>query len=318
VYTDPTRFEGGILFSWHLRLPVLLSIAAALATIGLKFFAYWITGSVSLFSDAIESLVNLLASVTAFLSLWYAAQPVDAEHTYGHEKIEYFSSGMEGALILVAAGSIAWSGVERLRNPQPLEQLGIGLGVSVVAALINLTVAVMLLRVGRKYRSIVLEADGHHLMTDVWTSVGVVVALTLVQFTGWDWLDPLVAILVAINVCWTAVGLIRRSFDGLMDHALPESEQALVRTALEANMRPGMHFHALRTRQAGARRFVDYHLLVPGSWSVTQAHAISDSIEDAVRKALAAEITVHIEPIEVEASWQDSELLPLEPKRLGQ
>lgn len=307
------------MIAWQLRFPVILSIAAAIATIGLKFYAYWITSSVGLFSDAIESIVNLLASVTAFFCLWYAARPIDIDHTYGHEKIEYFSSGMEGMLILVAAGSIAWNAIDRLLHPQPLESLGIGLAVSIIAAAINLGVALVLLRAGRKHRSIVLEADGHHLMTDVWTSVGVVVALLLVKQTGWEWLDPIIALVVAGNVCWTAVGLVRRSFDGLMDHSLPLEEQQLVRTALERNIRPGMHFHAMRTRQAGARRFVDYHLLVPGTWSVAQAHEISDQIEDAVRLALpAVEITVHIEPIEVEASWTDSELLPLEPKRPGQ
>jgi cation diffusion facilitator family transporter len=301
-----------------LRLPVLLSIAAAIVTLVLKFFAYGLTGSVGLFSDAIESLVNLLASGTALFCLWYAAKPVDADHTYGHEKIEYFSSGLEGSLILVAAGSIAWSAIERLINAQPLRELGIGLAVSLVAAAINFAVALMLLRVGRRQRSIILEADGQHLMTDVWTSVGVVVALALVQLTGWEWLDPCIAIGVALNVGWTAIGLIRRSFDGLMDHALPENEQHLVRTILEAHMQPGMHFHAVRTRQAGARRFVDYHLLVPGDWSVTQAHELSDAIEAAIREALPAiEITVHIEPFEVEASWKDSELIHWEPKRLG-
>jgi cation diffusion facilitator family transporter len=300
----------------QLTLPVLLSIAAALVTLALKFFAYGLTGSVGLFSDAIESLVNLLASATALFSLWYAAKPVDADHTYGHEKIEYFSSGLEGSLILVAAGSIAWSAVHRLLHPQPLEELGVGLGVSIVAAGINLAVALMLLRVGKRHRSIVLEADGQHLMTDVWTSVGVVIALVLVKWTTWETLDPLIALAVALNVAWTALGLVRRSFNGLMDHALPESEQRLVRDVLEAHMQSGTHFHAVRTRQAGARRFVDYHLLVPGEWSVTQAHEFSDTIEDALRQALPAiEITVHIEPIEALASWKDSELLSLEPKR---
>ena len=299
--------------SSQLRFPVLLSIAAALVTLVLKFIAYGLTGSVGLFSDAIESLVNLLASVTALFCLWYAAQPVDADHTYGHEKIEYFSSGLEGSLILVAAGSIAWSAIERLLNPKELAALDLGLILSIVAAAINLGVALMLLRVGKRYRSIILEADGQHLMTDVWTSVGVVVALVLVKLTGWERLDPIVGLAVAANVCWVAVGIIRRSFDGLMDHALPASEQQLVRTALEAFMQPGLHFHALRTRQAGARRFVDFHLLVPGDWSVNRAHEFSDDVEAAIRKALpGVETTVHIEPIEVEASWKDSDLLPLE------
>lgn len=302
--------------SRELRLPVLLSIAAAFVTIALKFSAYYVSGSVGLFSDAIESLVNLLASCTALFCLWYAARPVDANHTYGHEKIEYFSSGLEGALILVAAGSIAWSAAERLLNPKPLSELGIGLGISIVAAAINGAVASMLLRVGRRHKSIILEADGHHLMTDVLTSVGVVIALVLVWLTGFEILDPLIAIAVALNVAWAAVGLIRRSFDGLMDHALPEQEQQLVRSAIETHMQPGLHFHALRTRQAGTRGFVDFHLLVPGDWSVEKAHAFSDELEAAILAALPqVEVTVHIEPIEQEASWKDSALLPLEPRR---
>jgi cation diffusion facilitator family transporter len=300
----------------ELRLPLVCSIAAALVTIGLKFFAYWVSGSVGLFSDAIESLVNLLASITAFLSLWYASKPADVSHTYGHEKIEYFSSGLEGALILVAAASIAWSALERLVHPQPLQELGVGILLSTVAAGINLAVAVMLLRVGKRHESIILEADGHHLMTDVWTSVGVVVALGLVRLTDWEFLDPIIAIAVAANVGWTAFGLMRRSFDGLMDHALPQAEQDLVRSTIESSLQPGMHFHALRTRQAGARRFVDFHLLVPGTWSVQQAHDLSDGIEASIRQALPnAVCTVHIEPVEAEAAWADSELLSLEPKR---
>jgi cation diffusion facilitator family transporter len=302
----------------QLRLPLLLSIAAALVTLVLKFYAYQLTGSVGLFSDAVESVVNLLAAATALFCLWYTAQPVDANHTYGHEKIGYFSSGLEGTLILVAAGSIAWSAVERLVYPKPLE-LGVGLIVSIVAAAINLAVALMLLRVGKRHRSIILEADGRHLMTDVWTSVGVVASLGLERLTGWETLDPIAAIAVALNVGWTAFGLVRQSFDGLMDHALPEHEQHLVRAALEGHMQPGTHFHALRTRQAGPRSFVDFHLLVPGDWTVAKAHEFSDNIEEAIRRALPAiEITVHIEPIEALASWKDSELLPLEPKRSRQ
>jgi cation diffusion facilitator family transporter len=300
----------------ELRLPLLCSIAAALTTIGLKFFAYWVSGSVGLFSDAIESLVNLLASVTAFLSLWYASKPADMSHAYGHEKIEYFSSGIEGSLILVAAASIGWSAVERLLNPKALEDLGIGILVSTVAAGINLVVALMLLRVGKKHDSIILEADGHHLLTDVWTSVGVVVALGLVKVTGWELLDPIIAIAVAVNVAWTAFGLMRRSFDGLMDHAWPAAEQDTVRRVLESQMRPGLHYHALRTRQAGSRRFVDFHLLVPGDWTVQKAHEFSDAIEAAIRAELPrAQCTVHIEPVESETSWTDSELLSLEPQR---
>ncbi len=290
-----------------------LSIVAAVATISLKAAAYFLTGSVGLLSDALESLINLLAALIAFLSLWYAARPVDATHTYGHEKIEFFSSGLEGGLIFVAALVIAWSAVERLLRGPAVQSLDLGLALSAAAALINLGVALLLLRVGRRHRSIVLEADGQHLMTDVWTSAGVVVGLGLARVTGWACLDPFLALLVAGNICWTAFSLIRRSFNGLMDHALPPEEQALVRRAIEAHLEPGTAFHALRTRQAGADRFVDFHLLVPGRCSVTQAHRLAMRIEQAVQAALpGAEVVVHIEPIEEPGSWEDSELLAIE------
>jgi cation diffusion facilitator family transporter len=301
----------------HLRFPVVLSILAALVTLGMKGTAYVLTGSVGLLSDAAESLVNLLAAVTAYVSLWYSSQPVDETHTYGHEKIEYFSSGLEGTLIVVAAGGIIWYAANRLIFPQAPHDLGVGTAIALVASLVNLVVARILLSVGRKHHSIVLEADGQHLMTDVWTSVGVVGGLFLVWLTGWDPLDPILALLVAANILWTAGELLVRSFNGLMDHALPAGEQAAVRRAIEAQIQPEMHFHALRTRQAGARRFVDFHLLVPGDWTVRAAHDLSDKIEAAVRAALpgAAEVVVHIEPIESTEAWQDSDLLQIEPPR---
>ncbi len=233
------------------RSPILLSIAAALVTLGLKLAAYWLTGSVSLLTEAIEGIGNLVAALTAFGCLWYSAQPVDATHTYGHEKIEFFSSGLEGMLILVAAGGIFWYAVQRLFNLVDLEQLEIGTLISLGAALINLAVARRLIRIGRRTRSIVLEADGQHLMTDVWTSFGVVAGLVLVRLTGWNWIDPVLALVVAANIVRTSLDLLVRSFNGLMDHALPESEQQAVRHAIEALMRPGMHYHALRSRQAG-------------------------------------------------------------------
>ncbi len=299
--------------SSHLRFPILLSILAALATLGMKSLAYWLTGSVILLSDAVESLVNLVAAITALACLWYASKPVDPSHTYGHEKIEYFSSGLEGVLILVAAGGIAWYAVGRLLHPQRLPDLTVGTCISLAASLINFGVARILLRVGRDKQSIVLEADGQHLMTDVWTSVGVVLGLFLVMLTDWWFLDPILALVVAANIVWTAWDLLLRSFNGLMDHALPLEEQGLVRAAIEKALQPGVTFHALRTRQAGARRFVDFHLLVPGAWSVQAAHDLTGRVEEGVRHALpAAEITVHIEPIEEQASWEDSALLPLE------
>ncbi len=295
------------------RSPILLSILAALVTLGLKSAAYLLTDSVSLLSDAAESLVNLVAALTAFGCLWYSTKPIDVSHTYGHEKIEFFSSGLEGILILVAAAGIAWYAVRRLFNLRELEQLELGTFLSFAASLINLVVARILIRVGRRTCSIILEADGQHLMTDVWTSFGVIAGLMLVWLTGWVILDPILALVVAANIVWTAWDLIARSFNGLMDHALPESEQQAVRTAIVALLQPGLHFHALRTRQAGARKFVDFHLLVPGTWSVQEAHDFTELIEEAVRKALpGAEVTVHIEPVEAESAWHDSELLAVE------
>lgn len=300
----------------RLKYPILLSILAAVTTLGLKSAAYLLTGSVGLLSDAVESLVNLTAALTAYLSLRYAARPVDESHTYGHEKIEFFSSGLEGVLILVAAAAIAWYAIRRLILPEPLMPLGLGLTISLLASLVNGAVAVVLLRAGRQHGSIVLEADGRHLLTDVWTSVAVWAGLGLVWLTGVHMLDPLIALAVSLNILWTGFDLIRRSFDGLMDHALPEAEQSAVRSAIERNLGPHMDYHALRTRQAGRRRFVDFHLLVPGRVTVQQAHTLTGTIEDAVRGALPqVEVTVHIEPIEDRSAWRDSDLVPLEEAR---
>jgi cation diffusion facilitator family transporter len=297
----------------RLKYLVLLSILAAVITLGLKSAAYYVTGSVGLLSDAMESVVNLLAALTAFASLWYSARPVDPSHTYGHEKIEFFSSGIEGILIFVAAAGIAWYAVRRLFMPEPLQDLDVGALIALLASFLNLAVAQVLLRVGRARRSIVLEADGRHLMTDVWTSVGVVAGVGLVWLTNLQVLDPIIALLVAGNIVWTAFDLVRRSFNGLMDHALPAAEQAAVRAAIAAQLGPEMDFHALRTREAGSHRFVDFHLLVPGALTVRQAHELTVRIEDAVRAALpGSEVTVHVEPIEERASWEDSALVALE------
>jgi cation diffusion facilitator family transporter len=299
-----------------LRLPILLSLAAALVTLALKFTAYALTGSVGLFSDALESVVNLVTAAVALFSLWYAAQPVDANHTYGHEKIEFLSSGLEGGLILAAAGGIAWFAVRRLFAPQPLESLGVGLAVAVAASLINLAVARVLLRVGRARRSIVLEADGQHLMADVWTTAAVLVGLALVWATERWWFDPVLALLVAAHIARTGFGLLRRSFNGLMDHALPAEDQAVLRRAIEAQLPAGVTYHALRTRQAGTRRFADCHLLVPGVWPVRQAHDLANRIEAAVEAALPGlEMTIHIEPIEAAEAWADHALRPFEEAR---
>ncbi len=297
----------------RLSTVVLLSVAAALVTLALKSVAAFLTGSVGLLSEAAESVVNLAAALVAWISLRYAARPVDLSHTYGHEKIEFFSSGLEGGLILVAALVVAVAAGRRLLDPQTPEQLGLGMGAVLLAAAINGAVGMILLRVGRRHDSIVLEADGRHLLTDVWTSLGVVFGLLLVWLTGWAWLDPVIGLAVAAGILWTGSYLLRRSFDGLMDHALPETEQQAVRSAIRAVLGPEMTFHALRTRQGGSRKFVDFHLLVPGRFTVRRAHNLSNQVEDAVRAILpGVEVTVHIEPIEEPTAWSDSELLPLE------
>jgi cation diffusion facilitator family transporter len=296
-----------------LKRPVVLSIAASLITLVLKGAAYFMTGSVSLLSDAVESIVNLIASLTAFFALWFASRPVDESHTYGHDKIEYFSSGLEGVLILVAAGSIAWYAALRLISLELPQNLEVGALIALAASVINLVVAQILLREGRKHGSIVLEADGKHLMTDVWTSAGVLIGLGVVYWTHWRILDPLIAIFVAGNIVRTGFDLVLRSFNGLMDHALPATERDKVRAAILTVLEPGTDFHALRTRQAGTHRFADFHLLVPGAYSVQLAHDLANKIEEAVQAAVPGiEITIHIEPIEERASWEDSELLKIE------
>jgi cation diffusion facilitator family transporter len=302
----------------RLQSLVLLSIAAALVTLALKAVAYFLTSSVGVLSDAVESVVNLAAAVTAYFSLRYAAKPVDDSHTYGHEKIEFFSSGLEGVLILLAALTIAWYSVQRLIGGNKPEALGAGMSLLLLSSVINGVVAQILLHFGRKQQSIVLEADGRHLMTDVWTSAGVLAGLSLVWVTEWAGnpiyqLDPIIALVVAVIIVWTAYDLMRRSFNGLMDHALPEVELAKVREAIQSHLGQGMTYHALRTRQAGSHRFVDFHLLVPGRYTVQHAHSLTEIIENAVRATLPnMEVSVHIEPIEEPASWQDSALLPVE------
>lgn len=296
-----------------LRKPILLSILAAVLTLGLKGLAYWLTGSVGLMADALESTINLVAAVTAFLSLIYAARPVDASHAYGHEKIEFFSSGIEGALIVAAGLGIAGVAIFHLLGPHSLEDVMNGLGAAALASLINFIVARLLLRVGKARGSIVLEADGEHLMSDVWASMAVIAGVGLVSLTGIQWLDPACALLMAAYIFWTGSALVWRSFKGLMDHALPLEEQAAVRAAIESRLEPGVTYHALRTRQAGSRRFADFHLLVPGIFSVQRAHDLTERIEAAVSKALPEiEVTVHIEPIEEPRAWHDSAMLPVE------
>ncbi|HMQ34633.1 MAG TPA: cation diffusion facilitator family transporter [Chloroflexaceae bacterium] len=287
-----------------------LSIGAAAATIGLKAAAYLITGSVGLLSDALESLVNLVAAVVALVVLTIAARPPDEDHAYGHDKAEYFSSGAEGALILIAAASIIYAAVGRLLDPQPIEQAGLGLAISVAASAINLVVARVLLQAGRHYHSITLEADAHHLMTDVWTSVGVVVGVAAVALTGWQRLDPIIAMIVAANIIWSGARILRRSALGLLDTALPGEDRAKVVAILAGYAeREGVQYHALRTRQAGARRFCSVHILVPGAWTVARGHMLLERIETDVRRALPnATVFTHLEPLEDPASFEDQSL----------
>ncbi len=286
-----------------------LSIAAALATIALKTVAWWLTGSVGLLSDALESGVNLAGALMALAMLTVAAQPPDDDHAYGHGKAEYFASGFEGFLILAAAVGIGVAAVERLLHPQPIEQVGIGLAVSVLASLINLGTARVLLAAGREHRSITLEADAHHLMTDVWTSAGVLVGVVAVALTGWLWLDPLLALLVAANIVWTGWQLLRRSTAGLMDVALPPEQHAAVVAVLDGYRAQGIDYHALRSRQAGARCFVTVHVLVPGAWSVQRGHDLLEEIEADIRRTIPhASVLTHLEPIEDPVSGHDIEL----------
>jgi cation diffusion facilitator family transporter len=293
----------------NLKRYAWLSIATALATILLKGAAWRLTGSVGLLSDALESLVNLAGALMALAMLSLAAIPADEDHAHGHGKAEYFSSAFEGFLILVAAVSIGWTAVERLLAPQPLEDVGAGLAVSVLASLINFATARILLGVGRKYRSITLEADAHHLLTDVWTSVGVIGGVGLVWLTGWLWLDPAVALLVAANIVWTGWRLLQRSAAGLMDVSIPAEEVASIEAVLTGYRKQGLAFHALRTRQAGIRAFVTLHVLVPGDWTVQQGHDWSERIEADIRRVLPhTNVTTHLEPQEDPLSRSDEAL----------
>lgn len=286
-----------------------LSIAAALATIALKGLAWWLTGSVGLLSDALESFVNLAAAIVALWLLKVAARPPDDEHSFGHDKAEYFASGIEGIFILAAATGIALTAVPRFLHPEPLQQVGWGLAVSAVAALVNLVVGQILIRAGKAHHSITLEADGQHLMMDVWTSAGVIAAVALVAATDWLRLDPLIAIAVAAHICLTGVRLMRRSVSGLMDSALPREERDRVQAILERHRAAGVDYHALRTRQAGHRRFVYFHLLVPGAWSVEKGHNLMEDIEGEIRASLPyATVIAHLEPVEDPSSYQDVNL----------
>lgn len=299
-----------------------LSLSAALATIALKTYAYWLTDSVGLLSDALESLINLVAAVIVLVVLSIAARPPDENHAYGHDKIEYFSSGAEGIMILLAAFSIAYTAWERLWHPTPLQQLDLGIAISIAASLINLIVARILIGVGRSRHSITLEADGKHLMTDVWTTIGILIGIGLIAvanhfsvtlnlakqlgLNGWEILDPIIAILVALHIIWAGLQLIQRTVSGLMDAALSEDELAEIVEVLERFVASDkITYHALRTRYAGARRFMSVHVLVPGEWSVQQGHDLLETIEQQIMtKFDGIDIDTHLEPIEDLVSWR--------------
>ena len=277
-----------------------LSIATAIVTIGLKAAAYFLTDSVGLLSDALESVVNLVAAILVLVTLTIATLPPDEEHAYGHAKAEYFSVGAEGTLILIAAITIAVSAVRRLLDPRPLEQLGVGLVISVIAALMNLVVARMLDKAGDEYESITLKADSQHLMTDVWTSAGVVLGVGAVALTGWEWLDPIIAMVVAAQIVYSGVKLVKKAVLGLMDTALPASEIEQVVEVLDAFCQPdGIEYHALRSRQSGSLRFVSIHIQVPGEWTVQQGHTFLEEIEQAICVKLpSVSVFTHLEPVE--------------------
>ena len=298
----PVRRSTLVKYAW-------LSVGAAVLTIGMKSAAFLVTGSVGLLSDALESVVNLVAALVALVALRVAAKPADSTHHYGHGKAEYFSAAIEGVMIFVAAAAILWTAVPRLITPQPIDDVGIGLAITLAATAVNGAVGLLLIRVGRRHRSITLEADGKHLMTDVWTSVGVVVAVLAVALTGWLRLDPLIAIAVGINILITGTRLVAQSGAGLMDAALPAEESARIESVLDRFRSDEVAFHALQTRQAGHQRFVSVHVLVPGAWTVQRGHDVLEDVEAAVREALPdASVHTHLEPREDPRAFEDAGL----------
>jgi cation diffusion facilitator family transporter len=286
-----------------------LSVAAALVTMAIKGVAFFVTHSVGLLSDALESIVNLTAALVAVRVLNEIRKPPDKEHTYGHAKAEYFSSLFEGLLIGVAAISIAYAAIQRLLNPEEIQEISLGLTLALFASLFNLYVARLLIRRGREHRSIALEADGQHLMTDVWTSLGVLTGVGAVSITGWQVLDPLIAIIMASKIGWTGIRLTQRSIQGLMDTSLPESQLQKINEILDQYRSKDVRFHALRTRQAGAHSFISLHVITPGKWSVREGHDLLESIEKDIQKAVPlASVFTHLEPMEDPRSWEDSNL----------
>lgn len=281
----------------HLTKFAWLSITTALVTIGLKSGAYLVTGSVGLLSDAAESLVNLVAAVVALIALTVAARPADDNHHFGHGKAEYFSAGIEGMLIFVAAAFILVTSIQRFLHPAALESVGIGLAISTVASALNGAVGVYLIRTGRRHRSVTLTADGKHLLTDVWTSVGVIIGVLLVALTGWQRLDPVVAMMVAVNILWTGYRLVSQSVTSLLDAALPEQDVARLDAALDRLRTSEVEFAELRTRESGRQRFVTLTVLVPGSWTVDRGHQVAEEVETAIGEALPdTTVQTHLEP----------------------
>ncbi|MEP7035105.1 MAG: cation diffusion facilitator family transporter [Dermatophilaceae bacterium] len=291
VGVEPTRVSPGLTkFAW-------LSIAAAVATIGLKSGAYLLTGSVGLLSDAAESLVNLVAAVVALIALKVAARPADENHNFGHGKAEYFSAGVEGLMIFVAAGVILFTSVERFLHPAPLESIGLGLAISTVATGVNWAVGLVLLRAGTAHRSVTLSADGKHLLTDVWTSAGVIVGVLLVGLTGWQRLDPIVAAIVGINILVTGFRLVSASVTSLLDAAMPPDDLARVKAVLDLKRTADVEFTDLRTRESGRHRFVSLTVLVPGTWTVEQGHEVTEDIEATIVSELPdTAVQTHLEP----------------------
>lgn len=283
-----------------------LSIVAAIATIGLKATAYVLTGSVGLLSDATESVVNLVAAVIALIALKVAAMPADENHNYGHGKAEYFSAGLEGLMIFVAAAVILASSIQRMIHPVPLERVGIGLAISTLATAINGAVGVLLIKTGRSRRSVTLVADGKHLITDVWTSAGVLIGVVLVTITGWDRLDPVVAAIVGLNILLTGFRLVSQSAGSLLDAAIEPAELTAIGTAIDRFRSDEVRFHGLQTRQSGRHRFVSVHVLVPGEWSVQRGHDLLEEVEAAIREALPeTTVQTHLEPMEDPRAYQD-------------
>jgi cation diffusion facilitator family transporter len=300
--SNTTKRSSLTRFAW-------LSIAAAILTIALKAIAYLLTGSVGLLSDALESFVNLVGALMALAMLTIAARPADEDHAFGHSKAEYFSSGVEGTLILIAAVSIGVAAGQRLLSPKPLEQVGLGVGVSIAASLVNLFVARVLLRASKHYNSITLKANAQHLMTDVWTSAGVLAGVGAVALTGWERLDPIVAFIVAGNIIWAGVRIVRESVLGLMDTALPTEAQNAIQKVLESYGQDGVQYHALRTRQSAARQFVSLHVIVPGKWTVQRGHQLLERIEADLRGVMPnATVFTHLESLDDPASWNDATL----------